>query len=1001
MATLAEVRQQVRALQSGDAAAAQAAGRQLAQLQQTRAAVPLAAALLEEASAEGDDAAAFFAAHTLATHARLCVAEEGATAWPALAQRMLGVLEGSASGGSTRVAAPVLRQLCVALARLAVQLFDSWPGAVGGILARLGARPCLGPLLEVLQALAEEPFSRRLLVDGSHRSRFLLALRGEVSKVLQAIGRSAEAQPGVPVLRCATSWLRAQPAFEEWLPMVGFAGDGAHPALAASALVFSPLALRAARLELGLEAFEAAAALLEAAVPLAGDLATEWARSSIVGALLAAFAETCARLPKSASPQGSSALGVDLSEIVAVLLAVMHAAFSSPAPVANMTLHSDLLAMAAKLLVVSGPSGGLEVDCEGGLFGRGLDVWEALRITFRPTSNGCAELVMAPASKAEELLDTAFASLLSALPQALRLPSTLVEVPEDWNLPRMRARTAQLLTVWCDASEARTEAMMRMLRGLCVALPQALSGMDCAGGDACADWELVLTLGAAAAEAIAGTSDASAIPLPEPLGSLLRCLPNLLRPAPRAPWAALLEQAVAEFVVALDPWITPASCMDGVQPLLAFVFRLADSSCAPTAGAEAVAVVVSNLAGQLVARPEIGGECFAQLRKLILGGAHLPAAARERLLRSALSPLLSQLPEVQLRAAVEGLAADLRAAMLPASQEDSPTGERNTTTRLLFYLLAGPQATRPELALEWLSSHWQCFEAAVASPVAVESTTDAACHAMTAVLSRARSHPMAQQALQRAVPMLAAGAMHRGSAAALGALGNLVRIFRGGGDDEKVAKQLAAQVAELSQQLLGRDGGRIAEQRLAQLPPDLLAALLELFAASLAPRCTRLALELFSCHGLLPGVVTPVAAVLHSCASPRIVCWGLLFFERLPHWFGQAGFQPHASTVLEVTLPQMGMACCRLLASSPVAQDPEVCSASAKLLLSLARLLPGHTASALQQAASQCGVPLQEYELLLQQVADPLASEEGLAQALRDTADSWQVEHLRRLLAAS
>lgn len=272
---------------------------------------------------------------------------------------------------------------------------------------------------------------------------------------------------------------------------------------------------------------------------------------------------------------------------------------------------------------------------------------------------------------------------------------------------------------------------------------------------------------------------------------------------------------------------------------------------------------------------------------------------------------------------------------------------------------------------------------------------DAACHALTAILSQGRGSPVTSEVLHRAVPMLAEASAGRGSAAALAALATLARVFRGGGD-EATARLFAAHAAAAARRLLGEAGG----ERAAQLPADLLAALLELFTIALGPRCKLMAMQLYQAPETLAAVVAPVAAALPSCTSPRVVCWGLLLFDRLPQWLDSPELGPRAAQLLDAALPGAAAAACRLLAASPLAQDPEVCGALAKALLRLSRARPEAARLALLGTMDPLGIKLEEGELLLQQLADPLATEDGLAEALQETAGAWQLEHLRRLLAA-
>lgn len=295
---------------------------------------------------------------------------------------------------------------------------------------------------------------------------------------------------------------------------------------------------------------------------------------------------------------------------------------------------------------------------------------------------------------------------------------------------------------------------------------------------------------------------------------------------------------------------------------------------------DALSTLVANLAEPLAACQDVAEKVFACLRDLCIGGGALPPTLRIRVVRSVVGPLLSELPELQLSAAVEVLASPLRSATAPSLVPEGVTAaERATAAQLLFYILAAPQVKRHDLALEWLSAHWQWLEAALTGQDTSETTIDAACHMLTAILSSAKRSPSALEPVRRAIPLLAGVASRRGSAAALSALGALARIFRGGGEDEAVLQLFASSILQVAGQLL-------ASERLERLPMDLLCALLELFTIALAPRLERLGSLLILQTDAMAAVVRPVAALFPICTSPRLVCWGLLFFERLPYWRG-------------------------------------------------------------------------------------------------------------------
>jgi len=111
---------------------------------------------------------------------------------------------------------------------------------------------------------------------------------------------------------------------------------------------------------------------------------------------------------------------------------------------------------------------------------------------------------------------------------------------------------------------------------------------------------------------------------------------------------------------------------------------------------------------------------------------------------------------------------------------------------------------------------------------------------------------------------------------------------------------------------------------------------------------------------------------------------------------------------LSTPLSGIVAACCRLLAVSPVAQDVEVCSALARVLLAFYGALPDPTNAALLLVMPSLGVSSQEGDILVKQLGslrckqlvDPSAAQESLSEMLKDTAEGWQVDHLRQSLAS-
>lgn len=71
------------------------------------------------------------------------------------------------------------------------------------------------------------------------------------------------------------------------------------------------------------------------------------------------------------------------------------------------------------------------------------------------------------------------------------------------------------------------------------------------------------------------------------------------------------------------------------------------------------------------------------------------------------------------------------------------------------------------------------------------------------------------------------------------------------------------------------------------LPPDLFAALLELFVVSLAPRCTALAPQLLGAGAAqLAAVLCSAAALLSGAVNPRLTCWAPGMDGWMGEWMG-------------------------------------------------------------------------------------------------------------------
>ncbi|CAE7202166.1 GIP [Symbiodinium microadriaticum] len=837
------------------------------------------------------------------------------------------------------------------------------------------------PLLEFLQALAEEPFSRRLLVDGSRRSRFLLALLDRQPVILAALVEAVRRSANEATLSAAAAWLRAQSLYEEWLPMIGIdaPGRGVHSALTTLSPIFQGEVLRVAKLEFGLPALEACAALVAAALPLVGSAVPETdprrLPDRILGPLLAALGELCRGLP------GMPHNGVqppDAADVAGVLLTVLHSAFSLPLTLCSESFLPVLTEMGVRLLVVTGPRGGAEVDVEGGLLGRAFDAWEVLANGLRSEPSS-ASLDVAAA--------TAYAQLLCALPVALKLP---LDLPADqgpkaaaWGV---RGRIAQVLTVWCSGAAQRQGEAVAKLRELQVQSGSA--ALDTATG--LADLEMVLTFGSAVAEMCSSTAEMES-ELPVPLTHLLMGLPRVLALQPAEPWASVLEASAAELICSLDTWISsdryPPTGEVG-RLLLTCSFQLASSPRATAPAIESLCVVVSNFSGALAQRPELAEPCCRRLTDLCIGQNPLGATSRERAARSALAPLLSRLEEVQLASVVEAFVAPLRSAA-PPSADPAGLVQRVVLWRLFFNLLASTEPARPELSLEWLSQHWPWMEAALGCHS--ESACEAAVTLLTSVLSRTRNSEASQSVLLQAFPVLAQSAAERGSAAALQGVVSVTRMFRGGTTTE-AANFMAQHILAIARRLLP------SLAKAQDLPPDLLAALLEAFTVALAPRCKLLASQLMASPEILAALLQPVCGLLCNCASPRLACWSLMLVDRFPAWLQHAETAASARKLLEISLPWACEAFLSLLTSAPVVRDTEVSQTLAQALISIHRAMGSSFTAAMARGLSALGLQ-EEGGFLLQQLADSGLTEETLAEALRDAADAWQAEELRKLSA--
>lgn len=441
--------------------------------------------------------------------------------------------------------------------------------------------------------------------------------------------------------------------------------------------------------------------------------------------------------------------------------------------------------------------------------------------------------------------------------------------------------------------------------------------------------------------------------------------------------------SAADVVCALDPWITPEFLPpsgESGSSLLTFLFDIACEPQALEITVDALAVVVSNFAPALVANDALGAQVLQRVTALCLSSS-LPISRRERLVQSGLGPLLSLIPPERLETANGELMDRLSSAGNPSE----------VSVRLLFHIIAAPQPSNPEPQLRSFTAHWQWFEAALTKWVASEPIVEAACSALTSILSRATMCAGVSEILCHAIPLLAEAAAKQGSAPALSALVMLIRIFHGGPTDEIAA--LFAKHSLLVFDALLKDGAPQA----AQLPSDLITALQELLATALA-ESSALALLLLQQQCALTAAVMTIAGMLPNLTSPQAACWSLRACAQLPMRLQKPESQSAAAGVLQAVLPGLAGAWCRLVASSPVVRDPDVLGALAKVLLGTTRAVPEPMRLATGQAMAEIEVEVDKREVLLLRLVDPATTEEALAQVLWDTADSWQAQNTRRLL---
>ncbi|CAK0866967.1 unnamed protein product [Prorocentrum cordatum] len=988
-AAAAAVRAQVHEL--GSPTGAREAARRLEHFQRAEGAVQVCSLLLQEALQAQDTNLAFFAALTVAERARMPSEGEAPVAADLCSTLRAGAL------CQARLPGVVVRQLAAAHARLALCLGDAWPAAIDEALA-LPCGPDASPLTEVLRALAEESLNRRCPVSPSQRARFVAAARDRTADVMRALGRAAEAQPGAKPLQAAAVWLRAQPLFEERLPMVSHS-EGTHASLRAFAPLL-PLAARAARLELDLEAFGAAAEALEAVLGLTTDL-SEGCASEVVVPLLSAFGAALGRL----LPRTSEGTAAELRDVYTVLASAVRAACTSTAVIRCPRLWTEVVDMAMQLLAVAGLSGALMQQGDGGLLDDLLRTLEDTATSFfEATEQAGREGEQAYLAQAEAAMAAALGKLIELLPAALALPPTLERVPEEWELADLRRRASLALLAWCgggrgQAPEAAATAALQRLERLLSRLPPP--GQDV--GPRWADVEVALWFATSAAEAVYRGSVRSdgAVAVPELLARLLAGLPSLPRSGVSpARWVLILASA-SDFVRAADPWLTPERMplsSEVGQKLLAFLFDAASGAESPAAASEALCVAITNLSPALAATPAIGEALLHRVVALILA-PELPLRRRERLVQCALGPLLTLLEPARLDAVFQELLAAMRAAAAPP-RGAVPSACPGAACSLLFRALGGcPQQPGAEgLQLRCFSEHWPWFEAALTAWVPTDAIASAVCETLVEALGGAWAHPGAQEAVLRAASLLRdAVARSRTAPAltvpALSALTSLVHSLRGGPAEGAVAAGLASSA-------LGAAGALLGAAADGPLPADAAAALPELLAATLAPGRSAAALCVLQQPAALSSALLAIAAALPQLTCPRAMCWSLRLFARLPHWLQQGHTSGPSAAVFQAALPFLARAWCQLAAGSPVAREPEVLRELVVAMREASRACPGAVSLAVAQALAEGGIGAGSQEPLPRQLSDGGSSEESLAEVLRDSVDAWQTQGMRRQLCA-
>ena len=206
MATKDQVVQGLRTLYgSTDQETTRRADEQLKAWQQTENAWPVSDAILRDESMPRE--ICYFAAQTMRTKIQYDFYELPADHYQALLQSLLEHVVKFRDAEN----APVLTQLCLAVADLAIQMDRDWPDPVGFLLKHFsGAPENFAALLEILQYLPEENMNDRLMCDRQKRSSTGQVLRRSeelVSGFLTKI-ECPNLTARKKVLDCFQAWLK-------------------------------------------------------------------------------------------------------------------------------------------------------------------------------------------------------------------------------------------------------------------------------------------------------------------------------------------------------------------------------------------------------------------------------------------------------------------------------------------------------------------------------------------------------------------------------------------------------------------------------------------------------------------------------------------------------------------------------------------------------------------------------------------------------------------------